>query len=171
MRTKNDGRRKFGWLLLAATLFMASGCGNEGSSGLTGGPAPAFTITMLDKSTISLGELKGRPVLLEFWAPWCSGCLKNIPPLKKIHAVYGDRILILAASSEQGGNTVKKFVAEWEIPYLIGLSTQKLLTDYKVSGIPRTILIDAKGMVRFSHVGQVTVEMLEEKINDVLSGQ
>jgi len=160
----------FGWFFLAA-LLMASGCGNESPGGLTGGPAPEFTITLLDKSSVSLSALKGRPVLLEFWAPWCPGCVRNIPPLKKIHAVYGDRILILAASSEQGENTVKKFVAEKEIPYSIGLSTQKLLTDYKVSGIPRTILIDAKGMVCFSHVGQITFEMLEGKIKDALPAQ
>jgi len=171
MRTKNHGQWRFGWLLLAAALFMVSGCGNEGTGGLTDGPAPAFTITMLDKSSVSLSELKGRPVLLEFWAPWCSGCLRNIGPLKKIHAAYGDRILVLASSSEQGENTVKKFVSEWEIPYSIGLSTQKLLADYKVSGIPHTILIDAKGVVRFSHVGQVTFDMLEGKIKDVLPAQ
>jgi cytochrome c biogenesis protein CcmG/thiol:disulfide interchange protein DsbE len=153
-------------LLFFALLFvLCSGCGQEeAQSGLTGKVAPNFTLSMLDSSTVSLNALKGKPVLLEFWAPWCSGCLKNISPLKKLYATYGDKVIFLASSSERGEKNLAQFVAKEQIPYPVGLSNQKLLTDYMVSGIPLTVLIDGEGIVRFSHVGQFSFDLLEKKI-------
>ncbi len=155
-------------LFLTLSFLLFSGCGQESPTGLTGKVAPNFTLTMLDSSTVSLKDLKGKPVLLEFWAPWCSGCLKNIPALKKLYAAYGDKVTFLASSSERGSKTLAQFVAKEQIPYPVALSNQKLLTDYAVSGIPLTVLIDGEGMVRYSHVGQFMFEELEKKMKEVL---
>lgn len=163
----NPGSWKRLWLLFVIVLAMG-GCNNGTSSGLTGRAAPDFTLTMLDKSTVSLKTLRGKPVLLEFWAPWCGGCVKNIPSLKKLYGLYGDQVVFLATSSERGENTVAKFIKKEDITYPVALSTQKILTDYQVSGIPLTVLIDAEGVVRYSHAGQFSFELLEKKIKQLI---
>lgn len=155
-------------LLLLIVLLLACGCRGESTSGLTGQQAPDFTLDMLDGGSTSLKELRGKPVLLEFWAPWCSGCLKNIPPLKQLHAQFGDRIAFIAASSEQGKKTVARFAADNALPYPIGLSNQKFLDAYRVSVIPVTILIDREGVVRYHHAGQFQVELLTKKMKPLL---
>jgi cytochrome c biogenesis protein CcmG, thiol:disulfide interchange protein DsbE len=170
MTNRNFGRWKKIWVLFVMLLVMG-GCSNESSTGLTGKVAPDFTLTMLDKSTISLNTLKGKPVLLEFWAPWCSGCVKNIPPLKKLYSLYGDKITFLASSSERGEKTVGMFVTKEQIPYPVALSTQKILTDYQVSGIPLTVLIDGEGVVCYSHAGQFSYDLLEKKIKQAIVDQ
>jgi len=152
-------------------LLTIGGCSNETPAGLTGRTAPDFTLTMLDESTISLKDLKGKPVLLEFWSPWCPGCLKNIPSLKKLYSLYGDKVTFLASSSERGEKTVARFVTKEQIPYPVALTTQKLLTDYTVSAIPLTVLIDAEGIVRYSHAGQFSFDLLEKKIKQVIPVQ
>lgn len=166
--TDSDFRRGRHALLLVLLLLLCSGCSQEASTGLTGKTAPAFTLTMLDTSTVSLKDLKGKPVLLEFWAPWCSGCLENIPSLKKLHAAYGDKVTFLASSSERGERALTQFVTKEQIPYPVAFSSQKLLTDYMVSAIPLTVLIDGEGVVRYSHVGQFSADLLEKKIRQII---
>lgn len=156
-------------LLVTAITLFCGGCRSEhGTSWFTGQTAPDFTLTMLDGNELTLRELRGRPVLVEFWAPWCPGCLKNIPPLKELHARYGKVVAFVASSSETGRQTVGQFVADHAIPYPVGFSNRRLLADYRVSGIPVTILIDAEGVVRYHHTGQFSAARLEELIKPML---
>lgn len=160
-----------GGLLLLLILLAGSGCRHESSGSLTGRQAPDFTLALLDGRTVSLGDFKGKPLLLEFWAPWCPGCVKNIPALKRLYALYGDRVNFLASSSECGEKIVGAFVAEQGVPYPVALSTRKLLADYRVSGIPLTVLIDGQGVVRHAHAGQFSAERLEKKIRQLIARQ
>jgi thiol-disulfide isomerase/thioredoxin len=157
------------FLLTAAIILLLGGCRSEhGTGGFTGQNAPDFTMTMLDGSELTLKELRGKPVLLEFWAPWCTGCLYNIPPLKQLHARYGEAVAFVAPSSETGRQTVGQFVADHDIPYPVGFANRQLLADYRISGIPVTILIDAEGMVSYHHTGQLSAPRLEELIKQML---
>jgi cytochrome c biogenesis protein CcmG, thiol:disulfide interchange protein DsbE len=156
-------------LLTAAIILLCGGCRSEhGTGGFTGQTAPDFTLTMLTGSELTLKELRGKPVLLEFWAPWCPGCLHNIPPLKELYARYGEAVAFVAPSSETGRQTVGKFIADHAIPYPVGFSNRRLLADYRISGIPVTILIDGEGVVRYHHTGQLSAARLEELIKQML---
>ncbi|MBM9612843.1 TlpA family protein disulfide reductase [Desulfobulbus rhabdoformis] len=151
-------------LCLLAACLLFPGCKNQGAGSLTGFPAPECTMTMLDGTTLSLEDLRGRPVLLEFWAPWCAGCLKNIAPLKELHKRFGTGLAVIAASSETGPVTVRRFVHEYSIPYPIALSSQRLLDLFQVRAIPMTVLIDRQGIIRYHHAGQFTEGTLEKQI-------
>ncbi len=156
-------------LLIAAIALFSGGCRSEHATrGFTGQPAPDFTLTMLDGSELTLSELQGRPVLVEFWAPWCPGCLHNIPPLKELYARYGEVVTFVAPSSETGRQALEQFVADHAIPYPVGFVNRRLLADYRISGIPVTMLIDAEGMVRYHHLGQFSSAYLDELIREML---
>ncbi|WP_448871230.1 TlpA family protein disulfide reductase [Desulfobulbus propionicus] len=161
------------WILVSLCLLLAGcpafwGCRDQGSGGLTGRPAPEFAVTMLDGRTVSLKELRGKPVLLEFWAPWCGGCLENIPPLRQLHQRFGGQIALIAASSETGKKTVARFVSEHGLPYPVALSNQQLLDAFQVSAIPVTVLIDREGVVRYHHAGQFALGQMEQRIRGLL---
>lgn len=161
------GKHPILWVAVLGLLVLA-GCDGGRPQGLTGQQAPDFSLTMLDGSSSRLQDLRGKPVLLEFWAPWCVGCLKNIPALKQMHARFGEKIAIIAASSETGTKTVSGFISEHAIPYPVALSSQKLLNAYRVAAIPVTILIDGQGVVRYHHVGQFPPEVLAAHIQRLL---
>jgi len=152
---------------LLVLLLILGACGAEQRSDMIGRPAPDFTLTMLDGGVQRLRDLKGTPVLLEFWAPWCSGCLQNIPALKQLHAEYGSRILFIAASAEHGRKTLDAFIKHHQLPYPVALSNQGALNAYRASAIPATVLIDAAGTIRYYHAGQFSAEVLGEKMREI----
>jgi thiol-disulfide isomerase/thioredoxin len=156
-------------LLIAAIILLCGGCRSElGTGGFTGQTSPDFTLTMLDGSELTLRELRGQPVLMEFWAPWCPGCKKNIPVLKDLHARYGEAVAFVAPSAETSIQAVKQFIVDHDIPYPAGFANRRLLADYRISGIPVTILIDSGGMVRYHSTGQLSASRLEELIKQML---
>nr|WP_320013195.1 TlpA disulfide reductase family protein [uncultured Desulfobulbus sp.] len=154
-------------LCLLTGCLLLNGCNNPKAGGLTGLPAPECSLNMLDGTSISLADLRGKPVLLEFWAPWCEGCLKNISPLKKLHKRLGTELAIIAPSSEIGPVTVRRFAHEHSIPYPIALSSQHLLESFQVHAIPVTVLIDRQGIIRYHHAGQFTAAALEKRIREL----
>lgn len=153
-------RRRGGWLLpgllLGLVLLLPACSGEETGSGggMVGRQAPEFTVKMLGGGETTLAGLRGRAVLLEFWAPWCPGCLKNISEVAELHRRFGGRLAIVAPSSEVGEKSLAAFVAEKGITYPVALANRRLLSDYRVSGIPVTVLIDAKGVIRYHRAGQ-----------------
>ena len=155
------------WIVVALFLVLP-GCSTGPEHEMVGSRAPDFTLDCLDGDKISMADLTGKPVLLEFWAPWCSGCLKNIEPLKKLHSRFNAEIHLIAASSEQGHKSMQNFSNRYHIPYQITFSNQELLNSYQVNGIPVTILIDANGVIRDYHIGQFSYERMAKKIQELL---
>ncbi len=155
-------------VIALVALLTCFGCRTQQNNGLTGQIAPECSLTMLDGSTVHLNDLRGKPVLLEFWAPWCTGCLQNIPPLKQLHQRFNGQIAMIATSSEAGVKTVSNFVGKHAIPYPVAISNRKLLEAYRISVIPVTMLIDAQGVIRYHHAGQFQLSHLEERITHML---
>ncbi|MGI6656203.1 MAG: TlpA family protein disulfide reductase [Desulfobulbus sp.] len=166
--------RRYRWILLAAGILLAlfltlqSYEPQQGSGGMTGQQAPDFSVTMLDGSTVSLPDLRGKPVLLEFWAPWCVGCRHNIPPLKQLHERFGSRIALIAVASETGDKTVARFVDKNDIAYPVALSNRRMLNAFQINGIPITVLIDAGGVIRYYRAGEFTFSHMEQQISRLL---
>ena len=135
---------------------------------MVGKEAPAFSLEDMQGKQISLAELAGKPVLLEFWAPWCAGCLDNIPAMKELYGRFGGKIHILAPSSELGRQNVGRFIEQHELPYTVVFSNRKLLRQYEASSIPLTILIDGQGVVRYRHLGRLSSKVVAKRITDAL---
>lgn len=98
------------------------------------------------KGPVTLGNLHGKVVLLEFWATWCGPCIECIPHLNKLQSKYSGKKFQLLSLVEEGHLTMDQFLKEKTINYPIGLESGSL-PDYGVAGIPETFVIDPAGKV------------------------
>lgn len=152
---------------LTVLLLIIAGCATPVPQ-MVGSKAPEFTLDRLGNGTVSLADLQGKPILLEFWAPWCPGCLDNITPMKELYTRFSDTVHILAPSLQTGPKTTGAFVKKHNIPYPIVFATRELLNAYQVAAIPVTIIIDSKGVIRYRHLGSLQVNKVSKKLEALL---
>jgi thiol-disulfide isomerase/thioredoxin len=130
-------------------------------------PAPPFAVRDLEGRTVKLHDLKGRPVVLDFWATWCAPCRASMPELDAIQDRYADRGLVVLGLSldEEGTAPVKKFVDRLGVKFRIALANEKMLAQYgPIRSAPTTVFINRKGMVVRRVVGYVDRETMESFI-------
>jgi peroxiredoxin len=105
-----------------------------------------FTLTDLQGKSWSLSELRGKVVLVNFWATWCPPCRKEMPDLEALyHRFKGDGLVVLAISDEDAAK-VRPFIAERQVTYPILLDPGRKVNDlFQVEGIPKTFIYDREG--------------------------
>jgi thiol-disulfide isomerase/thioredoxin len=114
-----------------------------------------FTVTDLDGRTIRSADLRGKVVLVNFWATWCPPCRAEIPDLVKLQDKYRDKLVILGVSEDEvGPEPVKAFAAEHKMNYPIVMATPELQKIFQgVSALPTTFVVDPEGRVQRRHEG------------------
>ncbi len=136
-------------------------------------PAPDFSFQTLNNKTIGLSDLKGKVVLLDFWAIWCAPCVANLPDIKKIYNQHGRSEFEIIGISLDGGeaskttlNDLQNFAAKEQVNWLIAFDNggwdNAAAQTYNITGIPIHIVIDKKGIIRLIGRGGGT-----EKINKI----
>jgi cytochrome c biogenesis protein CcmG/thiol:disulfide interchange protein DsbE len=127
-------------------------------------PAPDFTLEALTGGAVSLAELRGRPVLIDFWATWCAPCVRQIPVLNEFAAKYGDRVPVLGISVDVDADAVGPFATEHQVRYPILFGDEGLARDYGALGFPTLYVVRPDGTVHSSHVGVATPEHLDAAV-------
>lgn len=117
--------------------------------------APQFALVSLDGETIRLADFAGRVVVLDFWASWCSPCTKTLPALHALLAPYEDEVDLLLVSLDKSESAARAAMvaAGYGTSHVLwgSLEEARAVRDlFGVVGIPRTILIDRAGYIRFS---------------------
>jgi peroxiredoxin len=110
--------------------------------------APEFTLSGLGGERITLRELKGKVVFLNFWATWCPPCKEEMPSMERLYRRYKERgFTILAVSIDAGGErAVRDFVKAHGLTFLIGLDPKLEVANlYTVRALPSTFVIDRSG--------------------------
>jgi thiol-disulfide isomerase/thioredoxin len=133
--------------------------------------APNFSLKAADGTTIELAKLKGKVVILNFWATWCPPCRAEIPDFKKIQEKYKNKGLIVVGVSldQKGWSAVKPFAEKTKFNYPIVLGNDNVVKVYGgVEAIPTSIFIDRKGFIVDKQVGMLTNETLEQKLKSLL---
>ena len=124
---------------------------------LTGKEAPAFELMGLGAKAYSLAalKLKGKPVLLDFWATWCIPCRKSTPVLEKLFEEYKDRgLVILGVNAGEERETVEAFLKNTPLGYPAVLSGESgILEAYQVTSYPTFVLIGRDGIIVAHEVG------------------
>lgn len=129
------------------------------SRGLVGGGqlAPEFALTDLNGKTWRSAELRGKKIVLEFWAPWCGVCGAQSSALSSLRKSVGDDIEVLSvAVSFEELEDVKRFVEKNDADYPVLLGDDRIQDAYRVSSFPTTYFIDEDGEVRHTAVGYTT---------------
>lgn len=114
---------------------------------LAGKAAPDFALTDIGGKTIKVSDLKGRTVLLDFWATWCGPCLADGPSLDKLYQKYGgNNLVIIGVSVNEERPIVQKFLSEHPHQYSIALTTEnEMPRPYQIGVFPTYIVIDSDG--------------------------
>ncbi len=147
-------KRLFVFTLTAAGALV--GCSGEpwGNIG-AGDRAPDFSLQDVSGRRLSLGDAKGKVVLLDFWATYCEPCRASIPFFEELHGEQGkDGLLILGINEDVYTGHVKDFLKETGITYTVLMdSGQTAARRYGVRKFPETFLIDRTGVVRKKWIG------------------
>jgi peroxiredoxin len=138
-----------------------------------GNRARDFTLESLNGNKVSLSDYRGQVVLVNLWATWCPPCQDEIPDLEAVYqARQDDGLVVLGVNVGESRQAVAPFVAELGITYPILLDTQsQLMDEYRVLGLPISILVDREGIIRERHTGGLTAEQLEGYLAEVLPSQ
>jgi thiol-disulfide isomerase/thioredoxin len=155
-------------ILAGLALAWMLGCGApEGDSPADAGrgPAPDFALPNLAGGELSLADLAGRPVVLDFWATWCAPCIRQVPVLNAIHERYGDQVSVVGVSVDvDAEEVVPPFVEEHEIQYRVLLGDEGLAQRYGALGFPTLFVLGPEGTILAVHSGVITEQALEEAL-------
>jgi len=136
---------------------------------LVGKPAPKVKLELLDGGELDLAKLKGKVVILDFWATWCGPCVRAMPIIDAVAEKFKDKgVQLYAVNLQEEADEIKKFLDEAEIKVDVALDkTGETAAAYKAEAIPQTVLIGKDGSVQVVHVG--LLPNLEEQLTDNLT--
>jgi len=142
---------------LVATSCPGQSTTNGGSAGppVVGKLAPDFELDTLDGQTVILSQLKGRPVLVNFWATWCAPCRYEMPFLQQIYEDWpGDELVLLTVNVGESSSDVSQFMQSEGFSFTVPLDSEAAVAQrYNIQGIPTTLFIDKEGIIQKIKVG------------------
>ena len=175
------------WTALAALAMglAASSCSRRPEAGVRNGdareqaeasdlvskPAPDFSLKDATGTTVKLSDLKGKVVLLNFWATWCGPCKVEIPWFISFQQQYKDQnfAVLGVAFDDDGWDAVKPYIAEHKINYRIMVGNDALDKAYGgIESLPTTFIIGRDGRIVSRHVGLISKSTYQEEIARLL---
>ncbi|MFD3446155.1 thiol-disulfide oxidoreductase ResA [Microbacteriaceae bacterium 4G12] len=134
-----------------------------------GKQAPNFQVTDMNGKQISLRDLRGKGVFLNFWGTWCEPCEKEMPYMNELYATYKKKgVEIIALNADETNLAVKNFVAQYGLTFPVAIDKgQDVLNTYGVGPLPTTFLIDKDGKVVKRITGTQTKEQLEKYLQEI----
>lgn len=173
------GRLPLAWYVIAATtpllLLGAWGLSLAARPGApaiaqVGQPAPGFTLNDLDGYPVSLAGLRGRPVIVNFWASWCGPCVEEFPLLRDAVAAHQESDLaVVAIVYRDGSSAARDFMTRMGAPWPAAIDPgDATATRYGVIGPPDTFFIDRSGVIVGRQIGQLDASDLERGLAGIL---
>jgi cytochrome c biogenesis protein CcmG/thiol:disulfide interchange protein DsbE len=141
-------------------------------SPLVGKPASAFSLTTFDGQPLTLAGLRGRVVVLNFWASWCyPACYEEAPVLEAGWHAYRDRgVVVVGVAIQDTPEAAQGFIRRFGLTFPTAPDPKGTVSiDYGVYGVPETFVIDRRGMIRKKHVGALTEDGLREAVEPLLN--
>jgi thiol-disulfide isomerase/thioredoxin len=135
-----------------------------------GKPAPDFALQTTDGQTYRLSELRGRPVMINFWATWCGPCKDEMPAIDEAYQAHREGgFIVLAINVEEPARQVEPYVARLKLTFPVLLDPSgAVAARYRVRSLPTTVFVRPDGMVDGIRVGAYTKRMLLGRIEQFL---
>ena len=152
--------------LLGVGLFRAR------PSAVLGKPAPGFSLPDLRSPgrTISLAGLRGRPVVVNFWASWCDPCRAEAPELVEVWEAHREDVTFLGINILDGRDEALDFLKEYGVGYQTARDASgRVAKQYGVTGIPETVFIDGRGNVVGKFIGSFAPGQLEPLVSSLVA--
>jgi peroxiredoxin len=139
----------------AASVVDAPGLQGRKLGLQSGEMAPNFEVSTHDGRRVKLSDFRGKPVLINFWARWCTSCLSEMPEIKALQAERGaDGFVVLAVNAGETRAQAVEFIDFLKAPFTFALNPGLKLSDaYGVRGLPNSIFIDSTGVVQAVYAG------------------
>ena len=169
MRSIIGGVKKL-WLILPGAAFvglLTIAVFMQGGELQTGDVAPAFAAPSLSgQGETALADLRGKPVVLNFWASWCKPCEEEAEMFKDAHERYGGRAHIVGINIRDARSDAVAFVDEHDLDYIhVRDEALSIYEDYGLTGQPETFFLDHNGVLIDHVAGPVTADMLFSRID------
>jgi cytochrome c biogenesis protein CcmG/thiol:disulfide interchange protein DsbE len=163
---------RWAWALSAAVALIFAGCAPAAAGqdqevadaptvppvGVTVGMrAPDLALKALDGGTIRLSDLRGQPVMINFWAVWCGFCRTELPEMQQAFEAYRDQgFTILAVDVQEDRSVVEPFVDELGLSFPILLDSEaEVSRSYRVRGLPTSYFLDQNGVIIGRELGAI----------------
>ncbi len=140
-------------------------------SPLVGRPATAFTLTSFDSQPLALESLRGKVVVVNFWASWCRpACYEEAPVLERGWRAWRERgVVVVGIDIQDTVEAGQKFIQDFSLTFPNARDTAgKVSIDYGVYGVPETFFIDRQGRIRAKHVGAVTDDVFRSNVEPLV---
>lgn len=137
------------------------------TSPLVGKEAPQFTLKLFDGKRVSLDELKGKTVLLNFWASWCMPCRQEARALEQSWLKYKDKnVVFIGVNVWDEDSSAASYIEKFGGGYPHGIDPdEEIQVDYGVGGVPETYFISPSGIITDKYNGPLTEEMIDYYVN------
>lgn len=158
-------------ILLALLGLLGWGLNKAQKGPVENGPAPDFTLQGFDGRTVTLSELRGEVVVINFWASWCDPCREEAAYLEQTWRKYKDQgVVFLGVDYVDTEKAALAYIKEFDITYINGPDLKTRISDaYNIQGVPETFFIGKNGEVRGVHIGPLYPPDLDEKIEELLA--
>jgi cytochrome c biogenesis protein CcmG/thiol:disulfide interchange protein DsbE len=136
-------------------------------------PAPEFRLTAYGGGDISLAALKGKPVVLNFWASWCyPACYEEAPLLEATWRKFRDQgLMVVGVDIQDKEANAQEFIRRFGFTFPNAPDPgSKVSIDYGVYGVPETFFVDRHGRIAYKHVGALTPALMEAQVQALLKG-
>ncbi|HEX6268950.1 MAG TPA: TlpA disulfide reductase family protein [Anaerolineales bacterium] len=158
-------------VILALLGLLAWGLNKVQAGPLASGIAPDFTITGFDGRTVTLSELRGQVVIINFWASWCPPCREEAAYLEQTWRKYEDQgVIFIGVDWVDTEKEALAYIDEFDITYLNGPDVgTRIAQAYNIQGVPETFYVAKNGELRGVHIGPLKSPELDEKIDELLA--
>jgi cytochrome c biogenesis protein CcmG/thiol:disulfide interchange protein DsbE len=160
-------------ILMGCLALLIAACG-ESRAAAVGKPAPAFETVDMQGNVRSLTDLRGKVVLVNFWATWCSACREEMPSMQSLYEkMPKDKFEMIGLFTMDNPEVVKNFISYLGLTFPIWSNeSNKIGARYGLAGLPETFIVDKQGVIREKVIGPTewdtpeTIEMLTKYINE-----
>lgn len=146
------------------------GGGTPAPAPIVGSPAPDFSLANLKGQSITLSELKGKPVLINFWATWCGPCRVEMPAIQTAFEAHkGEGFTVLAVDADEPLADVEKFFSDLNLTFEALLDPDLVVNDqYRIMAYPSSFFVGRDGAIAAFQIGSMTDSQLADNLAKIL---